>query len=145
MNGKMYLVAASLIGLTCAVLPPAPTQANPGSGAFAPVADNALVRVADLSVEPMEPRRWRYDHRRSVHAWRRPARPYYEPYAYYPAYRYGGYAVYACCEAYAVYPVYERPYYRPFSYSPLGRYYYVDDPRFYLPGFYGGTNSYYYW
>jgi hypothetical protein len=135
---KIHLVAASLISLTLPALSPTPTHAGPASGAFAPAAGNAFVRVADLNVEPMEPRRWRYSH----HHVRRPSRPYYEPYAYYPAYRYGGYAAYDCrCEVYAVYPAYERPY----AYSPLGRYYYADDPRFYLPGFYGGTNSYYYW
>jgi hypothetical protein len=135
MTGKIYLIAAGLIGLASAVLSPAPTQAMP-AGVFAPAADNAVVPVADLNVVPAEPR-WRYSHRRV----RRPSRPYYEPYAYYPAYRYGGYAAYDCCEAYAVYPVYDRPY----SYSHLGRYYYRDERRFYLPGFYGGPASYYYW
>jgi hypothetical protein len=136
---KIHLIAASLIGLTLPVLSPAPTQAIPGSGAFAPGTETVIVPVADLNVEPQ---RWRYRHRRSARVWRRPSRPYYEPYAYYPAYRYGGYAAYDCpCEAYAVYPAYERPY----SYSPLGRYYYEDGRRFYLPGFYAGPASYYYW
>ena len=136
MSRKIHLIAAGVIGLTIPVLSPAPTHALPGSGAFAPAADIAFLPVADLNVVPAEPR-WRYSHRRV----RRPSRPYYEPYAYYPAYRYGGYAAYDCCEAYAVYPAYDRPY----SYSYLGRYYYRDERRFYLPGFYGERVSYYYW
>jgi hypothetical protein len=139
MSRKVHLIAASLIGLALPVLSPAPTLALPGSGAFAPVADNAVVPIADLNVVPVEPRRWRYSHRHV----RRPSRPYYEPYAYYPAYRYGGYAAYDCCEVYAVYPypAYERPY----SYSYLGRYYYAEGRRFDLPGFYREPVSYYYW
>ncbi len=125
---KIHLIAAGLIGLTLPLLSPATTHAVPGSGAFAPAVDAALVPVADLYVEP---RRWRHSHRR-------PSRPYYAPYADYPAYRYGGYAAY---EVYAVYPVYDRPY----SYSHMGRYYYRDEPRFYLPGFYSEPPSYYYW
>ena len=132
---KIHLIAASLIGLTLPVLSPAPTHAIPGSGAFAPVADTAFMPVADLNVVPVERRRWRYSHRR-------PSRPYYEPYAYYPAYRYVGHVAYDCrCETYAVYPAYDRPY----SYSHLGRYYYEEGRSFYLPGFYAGPASYYYW
>src|SRR6266851_2231921 len=137
---KIHLIAASLIGLTLPVLSPAPTQAIPGSGAFAPVADITLVPVADLNVVPAERQRWRYGHRRSARVWR-PSRPYYAPYADYPAYRYGGYVAYECCEVYAVYPAYERPY----SYSHLGRYYYRDERRFYLPGFYREPAADYYW
>jgi hypothetical protein len=132
---KIHLIAASLIGLTLPVLSPAPTHAIPGSGAFAPVADTAFVPVADLNVVPVERRRWRYSHRR-------PSRPYYAPYADYPAYRYGSYAAYDCpCEAYAVYPAYDRPY----SYSHLGRYYYPYERPAYLPGFYTPPASYYYY
>ncbi len=137
---KIHLIAASLIGLTLPVLSPARTHAIPGSGAFAPVADIAFVPVADLNGVPAEPRRWRYSHRRLARAWR-PSRPYYAPYADYPAYRYGGYAACDCREAYAVYPAYDRPY----SYSYLGRYYYQDERRFYLPGFNSAPASYYYW
>ena len=134
MSRKIHLIAASLIGLAWPVLSSAPTLALPGSGAFAPAADAAVVPVADLNVVPAEPRHWRYGHRR-------PSRPYYEPYAYYPAYRYGGYAAYDCCEAYVVYPAYERPY----AYSHLGRYYYRDERRFDLLGIYDAPASYYYW
>jgi hypothetical protein len=135
---KIYLIAASLIGLTWAVLSPTPTHAIPANGAFAPVADNAFMPVADLNVEPQ---RWRYSHRRHARVWR-PSRPYYAPYADYPAYRYGGYVAYDCrCETYAVYPAYDRPY----SYSHLGRYYYEEGRSFYLPGFYAGPASYYYY
>ena len=137
MSRKTHLIAASLIGLTLPVLSPAPTHALPGSGAFAPVADIALVPVADLSAAPEERQHWRYRHRRSAHAWR-PSRPYYAPYADYPAYRYGGYVAYECCEVY--YPAYERPY----AYSHMGRYYYAEGPRYYLPGF-GAPAAYYYW
>jgi hypothetical protein len=140
MMRKIHLIAASLIGLTLPVLSPAPTHAIPGSGPYAPVADIAFVPVAELSVVPVERQRWRYSHRRSAHV-SRPSRPYYAPYADYPAYRYGGYVACDCREAYAVYPVYDRPY----SYSHLGRYYYQDERRFYLPGFYSGPASYYYW
>jgi hypothetical protein len=139
MMRKIHLIAASLIGLTLPVLSPAPTHALPGSGAFAPAVDTALVPVADLGVVPTERQRWRYGHRRSARVWR-PSRPYYAPYADYPAYRYGGYVAYECCEVYAVYPAYERPY----SYSHMGRYYYAEGPRYYLPGFHGPA-SYYYW
>jgi hypothetical protein len=137
MMRKIHLIAASLIGLTLPVLSSAPTHAIPGGGAFAPAADTAFVPVADLNAGPVERQRWRYSHRRSG----RPSRPYYAPYADYPAYRYGGYAASDCCEVYAVYPTYDRPY----SYSPLGRYYYEEGRRFYLPGFYAGPASYYYW
>jgi len=140
MMRKIHLIAASLIGLTLPVLSPAPTHAIPGSGAFAPAAHTAFVPVADLNVVPVERRRWRYGHRRLARAWR-PSRPYYAPYADYPAYRYGGYAACDCREAYAVYPTYDRPY----SYSYLGRYYYQDERRFYLPGFNSAPASYYYW
>jgi hypothetical protein len=138
MSRKIPLIAASLIGLTLPVLSPAPTQAIPGSGAFTPVADTAFVPVADVAVAPAA--EWRRGHRRWARA-RRPSRPYYEPYAYEPAYRYGGNAPYDCCEVYAVYPAYDRPY----SYSYLGRYYYAEGPRYYLPGFHGSPASYYYW
>jgi hypothetical protein len=135
MMQKIHLIAASLIGLTLPVLSPVPTHAIPGSGAFAPVADITFVPVADLNVVPVERRRWRYSHRR-------PSRPYYEPYAYYPAYRYGGYVAYDCrCETYAVYPAYERSY----SYSHMGRYYYPYERPAYLPGFYTPPASYYYY
>ena len=135
MMQKIHLIAASLIGLTLPVLSPAPSHAIPGSGAFAPVADITFVPVADLNVVPVERRRWRYSHRR-------PSRPYYAPYADYPAYRYGGYAAYDCrCETYAVYPAYDRPY----AYSHLGRYYYPYERPAYLPGFYTPPASYYYY
>src|SRR5258708_14989799 len=131
---KIHLIAAGLIGLTLRVLSPAPRHAIPGSGAFTPVADTAFLLAADLTVVPVERRRWRYSHRR-------PSRPYYAPYADYPAYRYGSYAYDCRCETYAVYPAYERPY----SYSHLGRYYYEEGRPAYLPGFYTPPASYYYY
>jgi hypothetical protein len=138
MTKKIYL-AASVIGFALAALSSTPTHAIIGGGAFAPIADSAFVPVADVNAVPAEPRRWRSSHRRSSRA--RPSRPYYEPYAYYPAYRYGG-AAYGCCEAYAVDPAYDPSY----SYSYLGRYYYEDGRRFHLRGFHSGPPaSYYYW
>jgi hypothetical protein len=146
MRRKIHLIAASLIGLTLPVLSSAAAQAIPGGGgAFTPVAPAALMPVADVSVVPGEPQRWRSSHRRQAREWR-PRSYYVAPYADYRAdldyraYRYG----YAhCCEVYAAYPAFEQPY-RPYSYSHMGRYYFADDPRYYLPGFEGGP-TYYYW
>jgi len=142
MNQNIRWIAASLIGFAATGLSAMPMQAAPAGGATAPVAGNPIAPVADLSVTPVPSAKVAHRCWRPA-CGRRPSRPYYEPYAYEPAYRYAPqpYVYYPAYASYAYYPAYDRPY----AYSYLGRYYDAYDPRFYLPGFYGSPASYYYW
>src|SRR5712691_3084472 len=99
---KFYFIFAGLVALTITALFPTPIKAAPTSGAFAPIVDSDVISVAR--------RCWRRANGRLICTY---VRPYWQPYGYYPAYRYGYY-----------------------GYSNLGPYYQPYYPRFYLPGYY---------
>ncbi len=92
---KQSFIFAGLTALTVAALAPTPSHAAPLAVTVAPLVDGDLVQIA----------------RR---CWRRPSgwlvcgytRHYWQPYGYYPAYRYG----YASA--------YYQPYYYPRYYAP---------------------------
>jgi hypothetical protein len=151
---KIDFIVAGFIGLAFAILSAAPAQALPVGESLAPVVATHVTFVAQHC--------WRRASGRLVCAQRNfnDRRPYYEPYADYPAYRYDDSRIRDRRYGYSDYPTYPAyPYgdtrirYLRYGYSDA--YHYRNDwpyrfHEFYLPndyddadGFYGGPALHY--